>query len=375
MLLADLLSMKLTGFSGAAWGYNFPWQSRNFFAPLGTPTIVPTAFAARALLEANQVLDAPEYLNEARSVCDFILQDLPRTHETDSTVCFSYTPQTRTDIYNASLLAAEILASVGKVTREPELCQFALRAARYVANQQHENGSWAYGAEPSQSWVDSFHTAFVLTSLQRIVSSCDATDDSYLRGAINRGYSFWRRRFFLADGWPKYYDDSPYPADAHAAASAIVALCELSALYPNALELAEAVANWSIRYLRDDRGFFYYQRRRFFTVRTPFMRWAQAWVLYALARLEEERVRRASVEQEKAVLSQANHPPNVPGKYYVDWDVCLDHECCVEAAPNNFLIGDSLSAYVFKQPMSEQEEAQCRTALDDCPVGAIKDDG
>jgi hypothetical protein len=31
-LLAMLLSLKVEGFSGAAWGYNFDWQSRNFFA-------------------------------------------------------------------------------------------------------------------------------------------------------------------------------------------------------------------------------------------------------------------------------------------------------------------------------------------------------
>ena len=33
--LSTLLSMKLDGYSGAAWGYNFDWQSRNFFAPRG----------------------------------------------------------------------------------------------------------------------------------------------------------------------------------------------------------------------------------------------------------------------------------------------------------------------------------------------------
>ncbi|MCV4615500.1 hypothetical protein OFM04_36925, partial [Escherichia coli] len=31
-----------------SFGYNFDWQSRAFFAPKGTPTIVPTAFAAKA---------------------------------------------------------------------------------------------------------------------------------------------------------------------------------------------------------------------------------------------------------------------------------------------------------------------------------------
>jgi hypothetical protein len=58
---------------------------------------------------------------------------------------------------------------------------------------------------------------------------------------------------------------------------------------PQALEFAERIAQWAIDNLRDRAGFFYYQRRRFVTVRTPFMRWSQAWMLYALARLLEER--------------------------------------------------------------------------------------
>ena len=61
-LLDDLIWMSLKGFHGACWGYNFDWQSRSFFVPRGTPTIVPTAFAARALSEAAEVLDRDTYL-------------------------------------------------------------------------------------------------------------------------------------------------------------------------------------------------------------------------------------------------------------------------------------------------------------------------
>src|SRR5258705_7155915 len=61
-ILAELLALQIQGYSGAAWGYNFDWQSRNFFAPQGTPTIVPTAFAARALLEAAHEFDDERYL-------------------------------------------------------------------------------------------------------------------------------------------------------------------------------------------------------------------------------------------------------------------------------------------------------------------------
>jgi len=280
-LLSDLLELKIDGCSGAAWGYNFDWQSRNFFAPRGTPTIVPTAFAARAFIDA----DDPESLEIARSVCDFIRRDLPRPVDTENEICFSYTPNDDTQIFNASLLAAEVLASVGRLTNESELCDVAMRAARFVVNHQRDDGSWSYGTTPTQSWIDNFHTAYILFSLKRIIEACPGGDE--FQSSLERGYRYWTSNFFLAEGWPKYYDDNPYPADAHAAASAIVTLVECRKLDESSLNMAQNVARWTIQNLRDERGFFYYQRRRFYTIRKPYMRWTQAWMLYALARLLE----------------------------------------------------------------------------------------
>lgn len=286
-LLDDLSEARLDNKSGAAWGYNFDWQGRAFFAPKGTPTIVPTAFAARAFTEAARDLKDESYLSTARSCCDFILNDLPRSVESQSEICWSYSPVDRTRVFNASLLAAETLACVGALTNEVELCEWAVRGARYVVKRQREDGSWAYGADGYQSWADNFHTAFVLTSMARITKACLSCRDEF-REAMKRGYEFWRTSFFLSNGWPKYFHDRLYPADAHSAGAAIVALLELRELDSRATELAHKIALWAIRNLRDPRGFFYYQRRRFYTVRTPYMRWSQAWMLYALARLMEE---------------------------------------------------------------------------------------
>jgi len=285
-LLDDLLGMQLDGYSGAAWGYNFDWQSKNFFAPQGTATIVPTAFAARALLEAAQDFHDDEYLATARSACNFIIKDLPRTVAADNQVCFGYAPNGETKIYNASLLAAEVLAVVGALTNEVELLELSAKAARYVVKQQRAEGSWTYGTDQNQSWVDNFHTAFVLFSLKRIISACSLTGE--FQEALMRGYEYWQKTFFLADGWPKYYDDNPYPADAHAGASAIVTFLELGDLDANSITNAQRVAEWTIRNLQDERGFFYYQKRRFYTVRKPYMRWSQAWMMYGLARLLEK---------------------------------------------------------------------------------------
>ena len=308
-LLDDLLRARLESKSGAAcWGYNFDWQGRAFFAPRGTPTIVPTAFAARALVEAAHAFADESYLETARSTCDFILQDLNRGDESEYTVCFSYSPLDRTCVFNASLLAAETLAAVGSMTREKGLSDWAIRATRYVVSQQNADGSWAYGKDSYQSWSDNFHTAFVLTSLSRIIQApaglrsegsprmdrpaaqAPATGPpAEFEVALRRGYEFWRERFFLANGWPKYYADKLYPVDAHAAGAAILALADMQWLDPKALNFATKIAQWTIENLRGPRGYFYYQRRRFYTVRTPYMRWSEAWMLYGLARLLERR--------------------------------------------------------------------------------------
>lgn len=285
-LLEVLRSLGLKGFAGATWGYNFDWQGRAFFAPRGTPTIVPTAFAARALIEASEVLDDRDYLPRARTICDFILNDLKRSEEAKDEVCFTYSPMDQTRVLNASLLAGETLAAVGRRAGEPSLCEWGERAARYVVRRQREDGSWSYGADASQSWTDNFHTAFILTSLSRIIESCDSAPDEF-EAALGRGYEYWRERFFLTNGWPKYYPDRLYPADAHSAGAALVALTELHGRLPGVLELADKIAEWTIDNLRDPSGYFYYQRRRYFTVRIPYMRWSEAWLAYGLARLIE----------------------------------------------------------------------------------------
>jgi hypothetical protein len=249
---------------------------------------VPTAFAARALVEAQRAFGDETYLGAARGACDFILGDLKRSAEGADEICFSYTPLDETQVFNASLLAGETLASVGARTGEEELLTASMRAARYVVRRQRADGSWAYGAAGFQGWADNFHTAFILTSLARISEAVGRAAHAEFAESLRRGYEFWRGNFFLADGWPKYYHDNPYPADAHSSGAAVVALCELKDSMPGALALADRVIGWTLRNLRDARrGFFYYQRRRFYTIRTPYMRWTQAWMMYALARRME----------------------------------------------------------------------------------------
>ncbi|HVM62262.1 MAG TPA: ferredoxin [Verrucomicrobiae bacterium] len=66
---------------------------------------------------------------------------------------------------------------------------------------------------------------------------------------------------------------------------------------------------------------------------------------------------------------------NVLGKFYVD-DQCIDCDLCRETAPENFTRNeDGGYSFVFKQPVSPDEEALCKEAMEGCPVEAIGNDG
>ena len=270
----------------AAFGYNFDWQSRVFFAPRGTPAIVPTAFASQAFVEAYRVFGDKEYLETAEAVCEFVLNGLNRPLDADDEICFSYTPVDHSIIYNASLLAGECLARVGAITENSEYLDLAAKTARFVIRRQRSDGGWGYGENVNQGWVDNFHTAYVLLSLKRISDAVPGLAAGADDG-LERGVRYWLDNFFLDDGTPKYYNNATYPVDIHSVAAAIIALCEMRQADSRMLPLARKVAEWVTANLCDPAGFFYYQRRKHRLVRTPFIRWGQAWMAYALARLLE----------------------------------------------------------------------------------------
>lgn len=286
MLLDRLLEQQISGETPErkrwlAFGYNFDWQSRYFFASSGTPAIVPTAFASAAFEEASHLYDDERYANAVTEIAAFVVHKLNRFIDTADEVCFSYTPLDSSVIYNASLLAGECLARAAKFSGNSGYSTLAEKALRFVVRRQRSDGAWVYGASGKQAWVDNFHTAYVLLSIRRITDALCLQDDD-VESAFDSGFDYWLGNFFLDDGTPKYYNEEVYPVDIHSAAVAIVAMSELG-------ETANAgrVAAWTCANMLDEHGYFYYQQRANGLVKTPFMRWGQGWMCYALARVIE----------------------------------------------------------------------------------------
>jgi rhamnogalacturonyl hydrolase YesR len=276
-----LMKHASAGYSGLAWGYNFDWPNRSFYAPKGTPTIVNAAFIGFAFLDAYRATEEPRFLSCAESACAFILQDL-RIAQRPTGKSSSYTPLDNACIYNANMLAAAFLAEVGAFTRRRELITEARDRMDFAVSRQHEDGSWFYGEERNQRWIDSFHTGYNLLALQKMLAVIPAPK---YESALRKGYAFYLNHFFLDDGRVRYEANKIYPLDAHAFACAIICLRQLGALDESSETTLNRVIQSTLNLFWSGKGYFYARRGRFLTDRTPYMRWVQAWVFLALVEL------------------------------------------------------------------------------------------
>jgi hypothetical protein len=278
--LADtILGLKTNGYSGDCWGYNFDWQSRLEYMPVHTPTIVATSFISYSLIDAYEITAEQKYLESAIRSCEFIIKDLNRTKKQKGFI-FSYSPFDKMRVYNASLLGSKILSRVYSYTKNVRLAELAKESIIGCTQAQKENGEWFYGEHRAQRYVDSFHTGYNLESINEYQKY---TGDKSFENNIKLGTEYYLNNFFLNDGTPKYYDNKTFPIDIHCPAQFIAALSRLDIFKEN-IDFAQKILVWTIKNMQDSKlGYFYYQINKHATSKIPYMRWAQAWMFYAMS--------------------------------------------------------------------------------------------
>ena len=177
------------------------------------------------------------------------------------------------------------MARVGALTEDQTLIQTAVKAYAFGNSHQRSDGSWPYAETAYQSWIDSYHTGFNLEALQIYAHY---VDPNHFVQTIEKGFQFYIDHSFLEDGTPKYYHNKVSPIDIHSAAQALITLTHFQHASPRSGEILNRVLSWTLRHMQDRKGYFYFRKGSFWVNKTPHMRWAQSWMLYALATVLEE---------------------------------------------------------------------------------------
>ena len=190
---------------------------------------------------------------------------------------FSYSPFDNQQVFNASMKGVRILAQAYDLTGDENLKNEAKKAVEFVASRQQDDGSWGYSLNSKGGWTDNYHSGYILDCLDDYTRLCH--DEAYKEN-LSRGYQFYKDHFIEKDGMPRFFASKAYPVDCTAAAQTILTLTRFGDK-----ELAVLVAGWIIKNMQSETGSFYFRKYKYFTNKTSFMRWSDAWMFAALASL------------------------------------------------------------------------------------------
>jgi rhamnogalacturonyl hydrolase YesR len=283
-LLDWLLENPSRGFKGLSWGYPYPWQDLGFYARRHMPNRVVTCWVGFAFLEAYRQTAELRYRNALPEIAEFLTSEPNILEDSKSMKCFSYVPDHRVTwaVMDVPALMGAYLAEAGVLLERSDYVEEAKRLINWVVDKQTDYGAWFYThpSEDSPITHDNYHTAIVLDCLDRYRL---ATGDQSFETAYWEGLEYYRDNLFTHGGAPRWRNDKEYPYDIHGAASGILCFTRAATREPSYWRSAQAVLNWTLEHLHDPRGFFYYQRTKWFTKRFCLLRWSNAWMCRALA--------------------------------------------------------------------------------------------
>jgi hypothetical protein len=287
-LAEGLLEQSVPGYRGLCWGYPFDWQNVNGLMSKGTPHITATPYCYEVFARLFDLTHESCYFEAARSIAAFVFNDLNDTPTGDDAAASSYTPHDHGKVVNASAYRAFVLFDAARRFGADDYWAKARKNLRFILHSQRSDGSWLYAIDnPPESFIDNFHTCFVLKNLFKLNRHLQSEEVSQ---AIQRGYEFYRNVLFDADENPRSYAVAPrvqiVRLEMYNVAEAITLGTLLRDDIPEAFPLAKRLATRLIRRYQLPAG--HWVTRVYLggikhTV--PFIRWPQSQLFLALTNL------------------------------------------------------------------------------------------
>ena len=283
-----LLRTSIPGYRGHCWGYPFDWQNNHGLWKRDTPFITATPYCFEAFLALHDATGERRHLEVAESIARFVQEDLHDTPTSADAAAGSYSPIDHSQVLNASAYRAMVLFEAARRFDVPRHRDTAQRNLNFILQNQREDGAWLYALDhPGDRFIDHFHTCFVLKNLVKINRQFNS---DAVRAAIVKGYEYYRRELFDAEGLPKSFSIRPRTQlvrlEMYNFAESITLGALLRESIPAAFAHAQELAAWLVARHQLPDGHFTTRvylggwRHTF-----PFVRWPQSQIFYALTNL------------------------------------------------------------------------------------------
>ena len=272
-----------------AWGYPFDWVWMGGTIKEGTPLITTEPYVYEAFLQVYEIDKDQKWRQIMQSIAQHASQDYYDTQTSALASSSSYTPASEPSsggVVNASAYRAFLLTKAALDFSEEKYRRQGERNMHFVLESQNADGSWFYAMDGTRSFVDHFHTCFVMKALAKIER---LTGSPHCTAAIERGVKYYVEHLFDEAGLPKPFSKAPrltiYRRELYDYAECINIATLLKGRFPELDKRLETVLNDIMtRWQRPD-GSFRSRHLLFGWDNVPMHRWAQAQLFRSLCLL------------------------------------------------------------------------------------------
>jgi len=206
--LEVLKETRSPGFDDYCWGYPFNWETKRGTMWKQTPLITTVPYVYEAFREVYQIDGDNKWREIMLSIARHAVKDYPdyETSPNASTCAYKPGSENSSGVVNASAYRSFLLTSASVDFSDDSFRKIADRNLNFVLQCQNADGSWPYSTDEDRTFVDHFHTCFVLKALAKIEA---ITKNPDCTKAIERGVDYYVKNLFDEKGLPKPFSRKP----------------------------------------------------------------------------------------------------------------------------------------------------------------------
>lgn len=190
----------------AGWGYPFDWMTESGWIKRFTPLITTTPYVYEAHAALFDLTEDQNLLETMQAIARHVANDYFDVEVGPDTFACSYIPSDKLagvqlrNVVNASAYRAFMLTDAAARFSNDHYRKIAQGNLNYVLSAQRGDGSWLYATNGPDSFIDHFHTCFVLKNLIKIEQ---ITGNRRCREAIDSGIGFYVNHLFDENNLPR----------------------------------------------------------------------------------------------------------------------------------------------------------------------------
>lgn len=161
-----LIKNSSQGFNGLCWGLNFTWPAgKDLIYDKNEPFTTHTPYALEAIDFYIQLTGDHTYTEYIKRIYNYYEKDVKVMIETDEVLGVSYGTSNDRLITNAVSYTLFAYSIFSKYFNDFSIIEKRMKLFNFIKSKQLPNGSWLYTPDAEDTFIDCFHTCFIIKNL------------------------------------------------------------------------------------------------------------------------------------------------------------------------------------------------------------------